>query len=114
MLDVILRGLSLILGLGLILAGVWGPSWAIEVLLAGIALILSGVLSPNALQKTVPMLVLLLGFTCLLVRLVGVIARTVDPYEMVVQAVILIIGTCLLGYVGVKQGRNWLHKHGLI
>ncbi len=114
MLAIAIRGLALILGLGLTLGGVWGSPIEEDVLIAGLALVASAVLSPSNLQRPTLLLALGMGFVCLFIRMAILLSQPLPLAELFVQLLILVVGALLLGYVGVREGKNWLRNSGWI
>ncbi len=114
MLDVVTRVLSLLLGLGLVLAGLWGPNIKGSALIAGLALIAAALLNRRDLQRTVVLLFLCGGLACLLLLGVSAIRETEDMYELALQLLFLAAGVGVLGIVGFREGKDWLSKHVLV
>jgi hypothetical protein len=112
MLRVAVRGLSLILGLGLLVGGVWGPQFKPDALVAAVALIMSATLSSIRLQQIWLLSLLLAGIVCLLIRITIVIIVTPDTLEMALQLTVLILCTLLLGQTVIREGKARLQSAG--
>ena len=112
MLSLAVRGMSLILGLGLLVGGVWGPQYKPDILIAAIALILSATLSSIRLQQLWVLFMLLAGIVCLLIRITIVIISTPDALEMVLQLTVLILCVLLLGHTTIREGKARLQTAG--
>ena len=104
--------MSLILGLGLLVSGVWGPQFKPDFLIAAIAFILSAMLSSIRLQQLWVLSLLLAGIVCLLIRITIVIITTPDTHEMVLQLIVLILCVLLLGLTTIREGKARLQTAG--
>lgn len=112
MLRLTVRGLSFILGLGLLLSGVWGPQFKTDTLVAGVALIVSATLSSSRLQQFWALSLLFAGIVCLLIRIVIVVTAVSDTMEMILQASILLLCMLLLGHTTIREGKARLQAVG--
>ena len=105
MLRLAVRSLSLLLGLGLLVAGLWGPQFKLDILVAATALILSATFSSIRLQYLWALLLLSAGIVSLLIRITIVIVATSDTLEMALQLTVLILCVMLLGHTVFREGK---------
>jgi peptidoglycan/LPS O-acetylase OafA/YrhL len=110
MLDIVVRVLSLLLGLGLVFAGLWGPNLKGTALIAGLALLAVALMTHTNLQRFVVLLFLSVGFVCLLLLGVSAIRETDDIYDLALQLLFLVVSVAVLGIVGFREGKNWLSR----
>jgi len=108
--TIITRALSLLLGLGILLAGLWGPNLKGEAVIAGLALLSVALIARRNLQRTIVLLLLWTGFASLIVLVVSAIRETKDMYELALQLFFLVVGAALLGNVGFREGKDWLRQ----
>jgi len=100
----------LLLGLGILLAGLWGPNLKGEAVIAGLALLSVALIARRNLQRTIVLLLLWTGFASLIVLVVSAIRETKDMYELALQLFFLVVGAALLGNVGFREGKDWLRQ----
>lgn len=109
MFTVFRRILSTILGLGLIVAGIWGPGLKWDALLAGIALLTVGLL-PSDRWNGWSLMIVALGMSCALLRMALLVYQTVDQLELMLQVIVLSVCVLMLGVPLAREGKSWIRR----
>ena len=112
MLEIVRRGMSIQLGLGLLVGGIWGPSVKMDALIAGLALFVAGMVPAEKLWNRSVVMLALAGVLCMLIRIGILVNEAGTRGELILQIGVLSLCVAILLSPIVREAKERFGAHG--
>ena len=113
MIEISVRGLSLVLGLGFLIGAFWGPGIQIDALLGAVALLVRAFAPIHKLQQLWAILLLAVGIGAMLLHAWVLISAYKNDGELIGQLSVIAFGIALLAFGLVRSGKEFCSRLGI-